>query len=338
MSRPVAIVTGASTGIGFFTARGLARRGYRVIIATRNLQTGSAAVERINRDLLTRPVSFLAGDVTGGEAIFLRLDTSSLASCATFVDAFLAKGLPLHVLCLNAGIGSRAKGEARVTSEGFDLIFATNFLGHFSITTKLLDTLKLTAAAAPVGAPPVRIVTLGSVTHRLITSAPAWGDVLSCRHRRAPYYALSKLAAVSFAAELQRRLTGTGVTAVAVNPGAVASDIWRHVPPLHGCWFRPLMSVAFLSSEQGCESSIAAAASPLSAEYAAPHAVYLSPYAAPNWAQKAGGWTALIFGDLLGRLSLPIGPQASTPLSIDGKVGGSLWDACESALLRFQGL
>jgi retinol dehydrogenase-12 len=346
MSRPVAIVTGASTGIGYCTARSLARRGYRVVIATRNPQAGSTAADRINRDLASRPVSFFAGDVAGGEALYMPLDTSSLSSVHAFADAFLAKGLPggLSVLCLNAGIASRTRGEARLTPEGFERVFATNFLGHFLLTTKLLDTLKLTAAAAAVGAPPVRIVTLGSVTHRLVGGgAPAWHDVIAGRAPRgASYYALSKLAAIAFAAELQRRLVGTGVAAVSVNPGAVASDIWRHIPGHMACWFRPLMAAFFLTPEQGCATSVAAATAQALAGapggLAAPEPVYLSPYSSPAWAQAAGGWVALFFGDLIGRPAAAVEAQAPTRLSLESKVGGSLWDACESAVLKFQGL
>ena len=343
MSRPVAIVTGASTGIGYFTARGLARKGYKVVLATRNTQAGSAAAERINRDLVNRSVSFLAGDVTGGEAVFMRLDTSSLASCSSFVDAFLAKGLSgggLHVLCLNAGIASRARGETRLTPEGYELVFATNFLGHFLLTLKLLDTLKMTAASAPVGAPPVRIVTLGSVTHRLVNTPPLWAEVISGRLKRgASYYSLSKLAAVSFAAELQRRLTGTGITAISVNPGAVSSEIWRHIPSSMACWFRPLMRMAFLTPEQGCETSLAASTQALfSTDFGVITPIYLSPYTSSQWLQNIGGYMALFGGDLIGKISLPIKSQLSTPLSIDPRVCGSLFDSCESVILRFQGL
>ena len=349
--RPIAIVTGASTGIGFQTARLLARKGYLVVVATRSELTGAAAAARINRELAARPPAFLDGEGASGEAAFMRLDTASLGSVRAFADAFLARhGGALHALVLNAGAGARAPGEARLTAEGFEALFATNFLGHFMLTQLLLDALKLTAArAAPGGGgAPARVVTLGSVTHRLVRAAPAWPAVLTgAAPRGSSYYALSKLAAVAFAAELQRRLAGTGVAAVAVNPGAVNSDIWRFVSPRTGCWLRPLMRAAFLTPEQGAATSVAAATAaavpaagaPAGAPLlpvAAPAPLYLSPYAAPAWAQRAGGTLALLF-DLIGAPAPPAA-QAPAPLGVDERVGGALWDACESAVTRWAGL
>jgi len=347
----VAIVTGSSTGIGFRTASALARKGYQVIVATRNAAAGAAAAARINAELAARAPSFLDGDGAGGGALFMPLDTGSLASVGAFADAFLSRaagagggGAPaLHALVLNAGVASRAPGEARLTGDGHERVFAVNFLGHFALTARLLDALKLTAAAAPVGGPPVRVVTLGSVTHRLVRAAPPWGDVIAGRAPRGSSpYALSKLAALAFAFELQHRLVGTGVAAIAVNPGAVASDIWRHVPPRAAVALRAVMGCAFLTPAQGSATSVAAATAaelPGAPSLAAPAPVYLSPYRAPAWAAAAGGWAALAAGDLIGRPTLsPPHAQAPTPLALDRRVGGALWDACEAALMRAAGL
>lgn len=344
MSRPTAIVTGASTGIGFCTARALARRGYLVVVATRDSISGEAAARRINADASSYASSLAEGEVAGGEAIFMKLDVSSLASVTAFASTAIAQwGSSLHCLVLNAGIASRASGESRMTSDGFERIFATNFLGHFHLAQSLLDILKFNAIASPPGGAgtPVRIVTLGSVTHRLVRAAPSWPAVIEGRGPRGSQYALSKLAAVAFAFELQRRLVGTGVSAIAVNPGGVASDIWRHVKGYTRCVLRPLMACAFLTTEQGSRTSVMAGALKIvdsagnEVDASAPMPLYLSPYAAPKWAQT-GGYVALLF-DLLGPFG---GPRVLAPssLSLDPAVGAALFDACEGAVGRAKGM
>ena len=242
-------------------------------------------------------------------------------------------------------------------SEGFERTFATNFLGHFLLAQSLLDTLKFTSAAAPSvgggGAPAVRVVCLGSVTHRLIARAPDWPAVIAGSSAlRKSQYALSKFAAIAFAAELQRRLVGTGVAAVAVNPGAVRSTIWRNCSRANLCWLSPLMRLTFLTPEQGSATSVAAATAPDvggvrldGASSAHPAAggggggaggvVYLSPYAwAPRWlGAVAGGATC---GDLLGPFAGPT-VHLPTPPSVDARVGLALWTACEAAVARAHG-
>jgi len=349
---PVAIVTGASTGIGYHTARGLALKGYTVVIATRSAHAGADAAARISRDAATaargESRSFLEGaSLHTGIALYLPLDVSSLASVRAFAEALPAQlAARLHVLVLNAGIsGLGLAREERVTGDDLERVFATNFVGHFYLVQQLLEPLKLTASGAPIGAPPVRIVALASVTHRLVPAAPPdWSAVLTGAAPRGHQYAYSKLAALLLAGELNRTvLAGSGVGAVAVNPGAVNSDIWRAITPATACWFRPLMRLAFLTPAQGAATSVAAATErevggcaldPPSGSRAA--TVYLSPYAAPLWAQRWGGWAAVL-GDLLGSFA---GPQVQlpTPLALDPKCARDLWATCESAIALKQGL
>ena len=345
---PVAIVTGASTGIGYRTARALVLRGYCVIIATRSPQAGAIAAENLNIDAARAPHAptsqrFLDGaSPHQGSALFLPLDLSRLSSVRSFAEALpTSLRSRLHVLVLNAGIAGMGLTRAtRITPDDLETTFATNFVGHFYLVQLLLDALRETAARqAFPGAPPVRIVTLASVTHRLVPSTPPdWSAVLA-GSSRGHQYAYSKLAALLLAGRLQRELKGTGVAAVAVNPGAVASDIWRHVSPRTGCWFRPLMRLCFLTTEQGCATSVAAAtaAEVGGVRLDAPGALfYLSPYAAPQWAQRAGGWCGLLF-DLIGPFR---GAQVvrPTPLSGDEKAAEGLWAACEAAIARKQAL
>jgi NAD(P)-dependent dehydrogenase (short-subunit alcohol dehydrogenase family) len=227
------LVTGANTGIGLATARSLAARGARVHVACRSAEKGSAAVADI-----------IAG--SGNDDVrLLHLDLADLASVQASAKAFLALGEPLHVLINNAGIG----GQRGLTKDGFELIFGVNHLGHFAFTMALLDC--LTASQA-------RIVNVASDAHY-----QARGIDFGLLRRRTrtitgmPEYAISKLCNVLFTQELARRLAGTGVTAYALHPGVVASDIWRRVP-----WpVRPLLTRRMLSIEQGAQTSLYCATS-----------------------------------------------------------------------------
>jgi NAD(P)-dependent dehydrogenase (short-subunit alcohol dehydrogenase family) len=230
------LVTGANAGIGYATAQDLAVRGGRVFLACRSPQKGEAAAAAIaaaagNREQI-RP---------------LRLDLSDLASVRRCADEFLALGEPLHVLINNAGVGG-ARGR---TVNGFEIHFGINHLGHFALTQALLPLLRESA--------PARIVTVASDAHYQAKGINF--DGLRDRKKTItglPEYAVSKLCNVLFAAELGRRLAGTGVTAYALHPGVVASEIWRRVP-----WpARQIVTRRMLTIEEGARTSLYCATAP----------------------------------------------------------------------------
>jgi len=229
------LVTGANTGIGLATATGLAKRGGKVFVACRSAQKGRAAAAGIS------------AETGNGAVVFLPLDLADLASVRACADEFLARGELLHVLINNAGVG----GARGLTKDGFELTFAINHLGHFALTTALLDRL---AASAPA-----RVVTVSSDAHYQARGI----DFEAVRRPTAsrtglPEYAASKLGNVLFSQELARRAEGRGITAYALHPGVVASDIWRRVP-----WpIRPLMKLRMLSTEQGAATSLYCATAP----------------------------------------------------------------------------
>lgn len=229
------LVTGGNTGIGRATAAQLAARGGRVWLACRSQEKGEAAAAAIR-----------AG--TGSEQVmFLALDLADLASVRECADSFLALGEPLHGLINNAGIA----GQRGLTRDGFELTFGVNHLGHFALTTALLDCL---AAAAPA-----RVVTVASDSHYQARGIDF--GVLRQRTRSVtgmPEYAVSKLSNVLFSAELARRTAGRGITTYSLHPGVVASDIWRRVPwPL-----RSLIRLRMLSTGQGAQTSLYCATDP----------------------------------------------------------------------------
>jgi len=229
------LVTGANTGIGLATARGLAGRGGRVFVASRSAEKGSAAVADLRAS-------------TGNSSVFfLPLDLADLDSVRACAASFLDRGEPLHVLVNNAGVA----GRRGLTKQGFELTFGVNHLGHFVLTGLLLDCLSASGAA--------RVVTVASDAHYSARGID-W-DALRRSTRSFTgmrEYAVSKLANVLFSLELARRTAGTGVSTYALHPGVVASDIWRRVP-----WpVRPLMERRMLTVSQGAETSLYCAASP----------------------------------------------------------------------------
>jgi retinol dehydrogenase-12 len=230
------LITGANTGIGLATAIGLARDGGRVYIGCRSAAPGEIAVARIK-------------DASGSTAVWLLpLDLASLESVRACAAGFLARDEPLHVLVNNAGVGGQ---RGRLTADGFEVHFGVNHLGHYALTQLLLDRLKASGPGA-------RIVNVSSDAHY-----GARGIDFAALRRPGSFtgqreYAVSKLCNVLFTQELARRLEGPGVTAYALHPGVVASDIWRRVPPLA----RHLLKARMLSTEQGAVTSLYCATSP----------------------------------------------------------------------------
>jgi retinol dehydrogenase 12 len=268
------LITGANTGIGLATATSLAARGGRVVIATRSARKGEAAAAQIT-------------SATGNSAVwFLPLDLADLDSVRACAEAFAGLGEPLHVLINNAGVA----GRQGLTRQGFELLFGVNHLGHFALTTALLDC--LTASA------PSRVVTLASDAHYGAKGIDFGelrrrGHGLTAMHQ----YSVSKLCNVLFSQELARRTAGTGVTTYALHPGVVASDMWRRVP-----WpARTLITARMLSTADGARTSLYCATSPDVAKDSghfydkcaerAPSTVATPALAAELW-KRSEEWTA----------------------------------------------
>jgi NAD(P)-dependent dehydrogenase (short-subunit alcohol dehydrogenase family) len=210
MSDRTYLVTGANTGIGKETARALARQGGRVVLACRSEEKTKPVIDELARS-------------TGNDRLsFLPLDLADLASVRDAADRFLASGDELHVLVDNAGVGG---GKGR-TKQGFEVHFGINHLGHFLLTTLLLDRLRQSAAAAE----PSRVVVVSSDSHYQpkgidfdrLHDEPGVAGVRE--------YGVSKLCNVLFAQELARRVPADEVVNVSLHPGVIASDIWRRVP------------------------------------------------------------------------------------------------------------
>ncbi|MCX4810915.1 oxidoreductase [Streptomyces sp. NBC_01239] len=206
----VAVVTGANSGLGYVTARELARKGARVVLACRSEVRGSEAADRI------------VAEVPGAEAEFARLDLGDLASVREFAATFPYERLDL--LVNNAGVMAMPYGT---TVDGFETHFGVNHLGHFALTGLLLPAL--------LDAPAARIVTLSSFMHVL---ANIDIDDLNSerRYSRWTAYSRSKTANLLFTHELTRRLAaaGSGVVAAASHPGYAATNLQTAAPQAEG--------------------------------------------------------------------------------------------------------
>jgi NAD(P)-dependent dehydrogenase (short-subunit alcohol dehydrogenase family) len=204
----VAVVTGATSGLGFVTATELARHGAHVVLAVRNTAAGADAARRM-----------------GGEVEVRDLDLASLASVRDFAARLRADHPVVDVLVNNAGVV--LLGPRRTSEDGFELQLATNMLGHFALTGLLLDRL----AAAPAA----RVVSLSSITHK---GAHLDFDDLQLERgfRASPAYGRSKLATTVFGLELDRRLRAAGspVLSVLAHPGLTRTNLtpraWEHRP------------------------------------------------------------------------------------------------------------
>ncbi len=199
----VMVVTGANSGIGFEAAQALAGARARVILACRNAAFADAAIAKIR--------------AVHSEALleFAELDLASMASVRSFAAAFTARHERLDVLINNAGVMAL---PYRKTSDGFEMQFGTNHLGHFALTGLLLGPL--------LGTPGSRVVTVSSIAHRIgkICFDDLQGEK---RYRRWPAYGQAKLANLLFTYELSRSLEahGRAVLSVACHPGYTDTNL-----------------------------------------------------------------------------------------------------------------
>ncbi|MGW7067468.1 oxidoreductase [Streptomyces sp. NPDC054855] len=210
-----AVVTGANSGIGYVTARELARRGARVVLACRSEERGTRAREQ------------LRAEVPSAQVEFGRLDLGDLGSVREFAESYDrddANGGGLDLLVNNAGVMAL---PYRRTADGFETQFGVNHLGHFALTGLLLPRLLRTPGA--------RIVTVSSAFHALANID--MGDLNSERnYRRWVAYGRSKTANLLFVHELARRLAAAGsdTVAAAAHPGYAETNLQAAAPKMEG--------------------------------------------------------------------------------------------------------
>jgi NAD(P)-dependent dehydrogenase (short-subunit alcohol dehydrogenase family) len=279
-----AVITGATGGLGYETALALAGAGAAVVLTGRNEAKGLHALQAIRSQF------------PNARIVYENLDLANLASVADFSKRFAAAHASLDLLVNNAGV--MALPQRQVTSDGFEMQFGTNYLGHYALTAHLLPQLRR-------GNQP-RVVNLSSLTHR-------WGaihfDDLQGARSYSPQkaYSQSKLAMLMFALGLQRcsDAAGWGLMSNAAHPGYARTDLIANGPGASGLlWqlnkaLRPFVSQ---SAAEGALPTLFAATSPE--------------------AKAAGYYGPNGFYELKG----PPVPAKIMPQAKDGAVAARLWD------------
>jgi NAD(P)-dependent dehydrogenase (short-subunit alcohol dehydrogenase family) len=199
----LAVITGASDGLGLQIATRLAAAGADLVLPVRNPHKGAAAVERIR------------AAVPRAQVTTADLDLASLESVRALGDKLLADGRPVDFLINNAGV--MTPPTRHETQDGFELQFGTNFLGHFALTAGILPLLSEGSA---------RVTTLSALAAR--SGSFQWDDLQSRgRYEAMKAYGQSKLAEMLFALELDRRsrAAGWGIVSNTAHPGLTLTNL-----------------------------------------------------------------------------------------------------------------
>jgi NAD(P)-dependent dehydrogenase (short-subunit alcohol dehydrogenase family) len=269
---PVAVVTGANRGIGKAAVEGLSRAGFHVVLVCRRSDDGEHAA----RDIMSR-VPQITFDVVAA-------DLSSRASVHALATTLLQRYPHVQVLVNNAAVALKRRTES---VDGIEMTLAVNHLAAFALTLRLLESLK--------GGSRVVTVSSGSQRHRKIVL-----DDLDTKRR--PYngvraYGETKLMNVLFTKELARRGAALGISAFAVHPGVIATNLLLDYLPLQPL-LRPLVKRLSGTPEEGADT-----------------AVWLA--SAPGVIGESGGY-------FIKRRQAP-----PNPLALDASLARRLWDASE---------
>uniref|UniRef100_UPI00398F8C49 retinol dehydrogenase 13-like isoform X1 n=2 Tax=Pristiophorus japonicus TaxID=55135 RepID=UPI00398F8C49 len=231
------IITGANTGIGKETARELARRGGRIIMACRDIEKCESAAREIRGETLSHHV------------YARHLNLASLKSIREFAKKVTEEEENINVLINNAGI---MRCPYWKTEDGFEMQIGVNHLGHFLLTNLLLEKLKNSGNS--------RIINVSSLAH--IVGQIDFNDLNweKKKYNTKVAYCQSKLANILFTKELAKRLHGSGVTVNAVHPGVTNTELGRHTGMHKSNFSSTILGPAFLllvkSPHLGAQSSI----------------------------------------------------------------------------------
>jgi NAD(P)-dependent dehydrogenase (short-subunit alcohol dehydrogenase family) len=279
-----AVVTGSTGGLGYEMVLALAKAGADIILTGRDDRKGQSALDKISREVI------------GARIRYEHLDLASLASITDFAQRMQVRQF-LDLLINNAGV--MALPRRQTTSDGFEMQFGTNYLGHFALTARLMPLLRRSSGP--------RVVSVSSLAHR--TGSIDFDDLQGTR-LYSPWkaYGQSKLACLMFALELQRRSDSAGwnLTSNAAHPGFSRTNLFASGPG-------GLLSVATDFAAPFFGHSAADGARPIL--FAA-----TSPQAKPGGYYGPGG-----FGELRGTPA----PALIMPRARDAATAARLWDASE---------
>jgi NAD(P)-dependent dehydrogenase (short-subunit alcohol dehydrogenase family) len=236
MSIKTTVITGPTSGIGKVTAQELAKKDHALYLLVRNMEKG----EELRKELIAQ---------TGNQAIFvIKCDLADLQSVREAADALKAKLFNINVLINNAG---GAFHERELSKDGFEMTFAINHLGHFLLTESLMPLLQKGHA---------RIINVSSEAHR--SAKPDFDDLqMEKSYTGLKAYGMAKLFNIYFTKSLAEKYRQTGITAYALHPGVVLTNIWDNAKGFLRViiWFmKPFM----ISAEKGAETTIYLATQP----------------------------------------------------------------------------
>jgi len=297
----IAIVTGGSTGTGYYICLELARKGAKVYLVCRNEERAQRAIRSLREE------------VPGGSFDYIHFDLTRLRTCKEAAETFLKRETRLDILINNAAV--RRCSSYCLSEDGVE-IQGCNAVGHFALTGRLLPLMKRTAQSAP--GQHVRIINITSATHNLC-SEPDFSDLQGLNQRRCSAlerHGNSMLSIIVFTQELQKRLQGTGILCLAVHPGFVSDQV------LHNS--KKLREMAMLLiPHKGPKSLI------VEAKDAAFTPLYAAIASEVETLQLGGCYLVPP-----GRPATPH-PNAQDPT---GKVGRKFWNTCLKLVYHPQGL
>jgi retinol dehydrogenase-12 len=200
----VVIITGANTGIGKETARDLAKRGAKVIMACRDIEKAKKAINDLKQENKDSKLEIMS------------LDLSSLASVRKFAEDIYKQESKIDILINNAGVMMCPKSK---TEDGFEMQFQVNYLGHFLLTLLLINLLKKSSNP--------KIINVSALLHHI--AVIDFNDInLDNNYSPLLSYARSKLAQILFTSELSRRLSETKINVYCLHPGIIETELVRH--------------------------------------------------------------------------------------------------------------
>ena len=227
MAQQVAVVTGASSGIGKAAAKALAAQGWYVIAHGRDRERAAAAEAEIR-----------AAAAAGGRVDMIRGDLSLMSDTARMAADIGGLTDKVHALLNNAG---GVRSELVITPEGNEATFAGNHLGHFLLTHRLMPLLRAAAVTSKAGT--VRVVSVSSTGHEGCPGLD-WDDLQKTHvWNSGKSYCVAKLCNILFTRELAKRVAADGIVANAMHPGVVASNFANHAEPRMKSYMETLQSV-----------------------------------------------------------------------------------------------
>lgn len=223
------VITGCNVGIGRETARDLSGRGAKIIMACRDTKTAEKVAKEISRQ-------------TGGELVVMKLDLASLTSVRAFAEELKSRESRIHILINNAGVMFCPYSK---TEDGFEMQLGTNHFGHFLLTNLLLPLLTHSEEA--------RVISLSSLAHA--RGVIPFDDMLYEKgYDRFKAYGNSKVANILFTRHLAKKVKGTNIQVFSVHPGAVQSNLGRHiVGSFTASWYAALI---LKNSMEGAQTTL----------------------------------------------------------------------------------